>query len=42
MWLQLNRLYLIVNSAAQDSGGLDEREGFYDEVKQADEAPPGR
>jgi uncharacterized alpha-E superfamily protein len=35
MWLQLNRLYLMVNSAARDSGGLDQNEGFYDEVKQA-------
>jgi uncharacterized alpha-E superfamily protein len=35
MWLQLNRFYLMVNSAAQQRGGLDQHEGFYDEVKQA-------
>ena len=35
MWLQLNRLYLMVNSAARESGGLNEHEDFYDEVKQS-------
>jgi uncharacterized alpha-E superfamily protein len=35
MWLQLNRFYLMVNSAAQECGRLDQREGFYDGVKQA-------
>ena len=35
MWLQLNRFYLMVNSAAQESGGLENPQGFYDEVKQA-------
>jgi uncharacterized alpha-E superfamily protein len=35
MWLQLNRFYLMVNSAAQECGGLDQNEGFYDEVRQA-------
>ncbi len=35
MWLQLNRFYLMMNSAAQEPGGLDQHEGFYDEVKQA-------
>ena len=35
MWLQLNRLYLMVNSASQESGGLNEHEDFYDEVKQS-------
>lgn len=35
MWLQLNRFYLMVNSAAQRHGGLEQHEGFYDEVRQA-------
>lgn len=35
MWLQLNRFYLMMNSAAQEPGGLDQHEDFYDEVKQA-------
>jgi uncharacterized alpha-E superfamily protein len=35
MWLQLNRFYLMLNAAARQPGGLDRREGFYDEVKQA-------
>ena len=35
MWLQLNRFYLMVNSAAQAPGGLDNPQQFYDEVKQA-------
>jgi len=35
MWLQLNRFYLMLNSAAQGSGRLDQHEGFYEQVKQA-------
>jgi uncharacterized alpha-E superfamily protein len=35
MWLQLNRFYLVVNSAAQAPGGLANPQDFYDEVKQA-------
>jgi uncharacterized alpha-E superfamily protein len=35
MWLQLNRFYLMVNSAALSPGSLVNPQGFYDEVKQA-------
>jgi uncharacterized alpha-E superfamily protein len=35
MWLQLNRFYLMVNSAAQSPGGLANPQDFYDAVKQA-------
>ena len=35
MWLQLNRFYLMVNSAAQSAAGLDNPQDFYDAVKQA-------
>ncbi len=35
MWLQLNRFYLMVNSAARESGSLEQFERLYDEVKQA-------
>jgi uncharacterized alpha-E superfamily protein len=35
MWLQLNRFYLMLKPTARESGGLDEHEGFYDQVRQA-------
>lgn len=35
MWLQLNRVYLMVNAAAQNRAGLANPQDFYDEVKQA-------
>src|SRR5206468_3833040 len=35
MWLQLNKFYLMVNSAAQNSGALDSLHEFFSEVKNA-------
>ena len=35
MWLQLNRFYLMVISAAESPGGLDNPQSFFDAVKQA-------
>ncbi len=35
MWLQLNRFYLMVTSAAGPSGGLQNPQEFFDAVKQA-------
>ena len=35
MWLQLNRFYLLVNSAAQTPGGQANSQDFYGAVKQA-------
>jgi uncharacterized alpha-E superfamily protein len=35
MWLQLNRFYLIVKSAAESPRGLDNPQDFFDAVKQA-------
>jgi uncharacterized alpha-E superfamily protein len=35
MWLQLNRFYLMVKSAAESPSGLDRRQDFFDAVKQA-------
>jgi uncharacterized alpha-E superfamily protein len=35
MWLQLNRFYLIVKSAAESPGGLENPQDFFDTVKQA-------
>jgi len=35
MWLQLNRFYLIVKSAAESSDGLEDAQAFFDAVRQA-------
>ena len=35
MWLQLNRFYLMVTSAAESRQGLEHPQGFFDAVKQA-------
>jgi uncharacterized alpha-E superfamily protein len=35
MWLQVNKFYLMVNSASEDPGGLDSPGQFFDEVKLA-------
>ena len=35
MWLQLNRFYLIVRSAAESPGGLENPQDFFDTVRQA-------
>jgi hypothetical protein len=35
MWLQLNRFFLMVKSAAESPGGLENPQGFFEAVKQA-------
>src|ERR1035438_928991 len=35
MWLQLNRFYLIVRSAAESPGGLENPQDFFEAVRQA-------